>query len=60
MYEASKAAPQEALRDLDRAFRNFLAGRTKYPRFKSRSRGIGGFRLTGTIKVDHTGSSSFL
>ena len=53
MYEASKAAPQEALRDLDRAFKNFLAGRTRYPRFKSRSRGIGGFRLTGTIRVDH-------
>lgn len=53
MYEASKAAPQEALRDLDRAFKNFLSGRAKYPRFKSRSRGIGGFRLTGTIKADH-------
>jgi len=53
MYEASKAAPQEALRDLDRAFKNFLSGRAKYPRFKSRSRGVGGFRLTGTIKVDH-------
>lgn len=53
MYEASKAAPQESLRDLDRAFKNFLSGRAKYPRFKSRSRGVGGFRLTGTIKVDH-------
>ena len=53
MYEASKAAPQEALRDLDRAFKNFLSGRARYPRFKSRNRGIGGFRLTGTIKVDH-------
>ena len=53
MYEASKAAPQEALRDLDRAFKNFLAGRARYPRFKSRNRGIGGFRLTGTIRVDN-------
>jgi putative transposase len=53
MYEASKAAPQEALRDLDRAFKNFLAGRARYPRFKSRSRGIGGFRLTGTIRADN-------
>lgn len=53
LYEASKAAPQEALRDLDRAFRNFLSGRAKYPKFKSRNRGIGGFRLTGTIKSDH-------
>lgn len=55
MYEASKAAPQEALRDLDRAFKNFLAGRARYPRFKSRNRGIGGFRLTGIIKVDNRG-----
>jgi len=55
MYEASKAAPQEALRDLDKAFRNFLSGRTKYPRFKSRSKGIGGFRLSGKITADtHT------
>lgn len=53
MYEVSKAAPQEALRDLDKAFKNFLSGRARYPRFKSRSRGIGGFRQTGTIKVDH-------
>ncbi len=53
MYKASKAAPQEALRDLDRAFENFLSGRARYPRFKSRNRGLVGFRLTGTIKVDH-------
>ncbi len=51
MFEASKCAPQEALRDLDRAFKNFFQGRAKYPRFKSRSRGIGGFRLTGSIQV---------
>jgi len=53
MYSASKASPQEALRDLDKAFKNFLGGRSRYPRFKSRNRGIGGFRLTGTIKVVH-------
>lgn len=54
MYEASKAAPHEALRNLDRAFKGFLTGRSKYPRFKSRNRGIGGFGLTGTIKVSKT------
>jgi putative transposase len=53
MYGASKASPQEALRDLDRAFKNFLSGRARYPRFKSRNRGVGGFRLTGTIRADH-------
>jgi putative transposase len=51
MYEVSKCAPQESLRDLDRAYRNFFEGRAKYPKFKSRKRGIGSFRLTGSIRV---------
>lgn len=56
MYEVSKCAPQEALRDLDQAFKNFFRrvkeGRNPgFPRWKSKKRGIGGFRLTGTIKV---------
>ncbi len=62
LYETSKCAPQEALRDLDRAFAHFfrrvalkkagqLTGKVGYPRFKSRKRGIGSFRLTGAIKV---------
>jgi len=56
MYEVSKCAPQEALRDLDRAFANFFrrlteGGKPGFPRFKSKKRGIGGFRLTGTIRV---------
>ena len=62
LYETSKCAPQEALRDLDVAFANFfrrvalkkagqLTGKVGYPRFKSRKRGIGSFRLTGAIKV---------
>ena len=50
MYEVSKCAPQEALRDLDRAFKNFFQGRASYPHFKKK--GIhDSFRLTGTIKV---------
>ncbi len=50
MYEVSKCAPQEALRDLDKAFKNFFEGRAKYPKFKKK--GIhDSFRLTGTIKV---------
>lgn len=52
MYEVSKCAPQEALRDLDKAFRNFFAKRAKHPRFKSKKRGLGGFRLTGSIAVE--------
>jgi putative transposase len=57
MYEASKCAPQEALRDLDRAFEHFFrrvgSGRKPgFPRFKSRRRGPGSFRLTGSIRVE--------
>ncbi len=51
MYASSKCAPQEALRDLDRAYRNFFEGRTRFPRFHSRHRGVGSFRLTGAIAV---------
>lgn len=60
MYEVSKCSPQEALRNLDRAFSNFWNGRKKsrrtgFPKFKSKKNGIGGFRLTGTIKVTEKG-----
>ncbi len=57
MYESSKCAPQEALRNLDVAFDNFFrrcksgAKKKGFPKFKSRKTGIGSFRLTGTIKV---------
>jgi putative transposase len=56
MYECSKCAPQEALRDLNRAFRNFYRGmksgkRVGFPRFKRR--GVqDSFRLTGTIRFE--------
>ncbi len=54
MYETSKCAPQESLRDLHRAFKNFYRGlkigkKIGFPRFKRR--GIrDSFRLTGTIR----------
>ena len=61
MYEVSKCAPQEALRDLDKAFAHFFrrvkekrTGRNVkvgFPRFKSRKNGLGSFRLTGAIHV---------
>ena len=51
MYQVSKCSPQEALRDLDKAFKGFLQGRTSYPKFKSRNKSQSKFRLTGTIKV---------
>jgi putative transposase len=52
LSEASKWAPQEALRNLDVAFKKFLSGRARYPKFKSRKNGIGSFRLCDTIKCD--------
>src|SRR5476651_1970071 len=56
MYEVSKCAPQEALRDLDLAFQNFFrrlktGEKPGFPRFKSKKKGIGSFRLTGAIRV---------
>lgn len=62
MYEVSKCAMQEALRDLDRAYRHFFRklrlrkegkfrGKAGYPKFKKKSKAIGSFRLTGSIKV---------
>jgi len=54
MYETSKCAPQEALRDLHQAFQNFYRGlktgkKIGFPRFKRR--GVkDSFRLTGTIR----------
>jgi putative transposase len=61
MYEVSKCAPQEALRDLDQAFAHFFRRvkekqtgknvKVGFPRFKSKKSGLGGFRLTGAIHV---------
>ena len=57
MYESSKCAPQEALRNLDTAYKGFFrrcksGSKAKgFPRFKSRKNGIGGFRLTGSIRA---------
>jgi putative transposase len=62
MYEVSKCAPQEALRNLDNAFAHFfrraklkqagrLRGKIGYPKRKTKKRGLGSFRLTGGIVV---------
>ncbi len=56
MYECSKCAPQEALRDLGQAFKNFYRGlkngkKIGFPRFKSK--GIhDSFRLYGAIRIE--------
>ena len=60
MYESSKCAPQEALRNLDSAYKSFFrrcksgASKKGFPRFKSRKNGIGSFRLTGVIRASET------
>lgn len=53
MYEVSKCAMQESLRDLQAAFKNFFDKRAGFPKFKTRNKGIGSFRLTGSIKVEN-------
>ena len=61
-YEVSKCATQEALRDLDNAFKHFFRkvalkkqgkhkGKCGYPKFKSKKKAIGGARFTGSIRV---------
>ena len=62
MYEVSKCAMQEALRDLDTAYKHFyrkvtlkkqgkFKGKVGFPTYKKRSKAIGSFRLTGAIHV---------
>ncbi len=52
MYDVSNRVVQEALRDLDRAFKNFWARRKQgvgFPKFKKRFVSKDAFRLYGTI-----------
>jgi putative transposase len=62
MYEVSKTTPQEALRNLDRAFDHFfrrvklkkqgkLKGKIGFPKFKRKKNGIGSFQVWGAIHV---------
>jgi putative transposase len=62
LYDVSKCAPQEALWNLDAAFQQFFRrcvlkkqgkwkGKLGYPRYKTKKKGLGSFRLTGRIVV---------
>ena len=62
MYDVSKCAPQEALRNLDTAYVNFFRrvelkkqglfdGDVGFPKPKTKKQGLGSFRLTGTIRI---------
>ncbi|NEQ37901.1 MAG: IS200/IS605 family element transposase accessory protein TnpB, partial [Okeania sp. SIO3I5] len=50
-YEVSKCAPQQALRDLDRGFKNFLTiPKSGFPKFKKKGK-KDSFYLEGSIKI---------
>lgn len=62
MYDVSKCAPQEALRNLDHAFGHFFRrcalkrdgkfkGKVGFPQPKTKKHGLGSFRLTGSIVI---------
>ena len=48
MKESSSWVPQGALSALEKAFKNFLSGSGKYPRFKSKKHGTNSFTLRET------------
>jgi putative transposase len=57
-YDSSKASPQNALRDCDKAFQNFFTrckkkvkGKKGFPKFKSKKNEKQSFRLDGFISV---------
>ena len=54
LKEISKTVPQDALRDLEKAFKNFLRGTHGFPKFKKK--GVhDSFRLTSTIRIHENG-----
>jgi len=59
MYLSSKSAPQNSLRDCDKAFQNFFTrckkkvkGKKGFPKFKSKKNDKQSFRLDGAISVE--------
>jgi putative transposase len=59
MYEVSKMAPQEALRDLDTAFKNFFRGlkqgkKVSFPKFKSKHKDKNSFRISEKFYVTNS------
>ncbi len=52
LRETDSQALQQAIRDLDRAFRNFFARRARFPRFKSLKRDRLTFRIPQRVKVE--------
>lgn len=52
LASVSAVVPEMALRNLDRAFDAFFKKRARFPRFKSRKRGVGGFGVKGCFTVE--------
>ena len=52
LNEVSSVPPQQALRHLDRAFRNFFEGRAEYPTFKSKHSAQSAEYTTSAFKWD--------
>jgi putative transposase len=52
IYESSKCCGQEALRNLESAYKRFFKGLGKYPRFKKKGNNDS-FRLTGSISINN-------
>lgn len=51
MYKVSKCAPQEALRDLDTAYKKYFKDKKGFPNFKKKKECSGSFRLTDRIEI---------
>lgn len=51
LAECDSQALQQVLKDLHRAFVNFFERRARYPRFKSRKRDRGRFRIPQRVKI---------
>lgn len=61
MYKSSKASPQNALKDCDKAFQNFftrckkkIKGNKGFPKLKSKNNEKQSFRLNGSILLEST------
>jgi putative transposase len=52
LKEAHSQMLQQALKDLDRAFRNFFEKRGRFPRFRSRKAGYLTFRIPQRVRVE--------
>ena len=59
LQDADSQVLQQTLMDLDRAFRNYLEGRSRYPRFKSR-RSKQAIRYPQRVRVDLEAKRTYL